>query len=324
MKIGALTIDPPVALGPMSGVTDLAFRLICKEAGAGLVYTGMISANAYHYGSERTDDLMRFEQAERPVCAQVFGADPEFVASAAAAAEAHGADLVDLNMGCTVPKVLRARSGASLMADPERAEAMVRATVAAVRIPVAVKLRTGWHARGERAVEMAQRCERAGASLLAVHPRWASQQFRGQADWFVIAQVKRAVSIPVLGNGDITRPEEAVRMREETGCDGAMIARAALGNPWIFVQVAAALAGRPVPPPPSLAERLAVARRHLDLTLTHRGESVGVREMRKHFSWYLHGLPGARALREAANRALTKDDLLAVLDSARRAEAVSP
>ncbi len=313
MRVGHLTIDPPVVLGPMSGITDLAFRLLCKEAGAGLVYTGMISANAYHFGSERTEDLMVFSPAERPVCAQVFGAEPDLVAAAAAAAEARGADLVDLNMGCAVPKVLKARSGVSLMADPERAEAMVRATVAAVKVPVTVKLRTGWTDRGERAVALAQRCERAGAALVAVHPRWAGQHFRGQADYAVIGEVVRAVGIPVLGNGDITRPEEATRMMEETRCAGVMIARAALGNPWIFGRVAAALRGEPAPPPPSVEARLATARRHLELMLDDRGEKVGVREMRKHFAWYMHGLPGARALRDLANRAETKADLLGVL-----------
>ncbi len=317
MRIRHLTIDPPVVLGPMSGITDRPFRLLCKAAGAGLVYTGMISANAYHYGSERTEDLMAFSAAERPVCAQVFGAEPEIAAEAAAAAEARGADLIDLNLGCAVPKVLKARSGVSLMGDPERAEAMVRATVAAVRVPVAVKIRRGWHERGERAVAFAQRCERAGAAVVAVHPRWASQQFRGHADYAVIAEVKRAIAIPVIGNGDITRPEHAVEMMEATGCDGVMIARGALGDPWIFGQVAAALRGDPIPPPPTVEERLALARRHLELMLAAREEFVAIREMRKHFSWYVHGLPGARGLRELSNRATTREELLAVLEAAR-------
>jgi nifR3 family TIM-barrel protein len=315
MRIGHLIIDPPLVLGPMSGITDAAFRLLCREAGAGLVYSGMISANALHYGSGRTEDLMDFGPAERPVCAQVFGADPDIVAAAAAAAEARGADLVDINLGCTVPKVLKARSGVSLMADPERAEAMVRAVVQAVRLPVAVKLRRGWRDRGEDAVAMALRCERVGAAMIAVHPRYAHQQFRGSADWTVIAAVKRAVSLPVLGNGDVHCAADAVRMMDETGCDGVMVARAALGNPWLFTEIAAALRGDPLPPPPTLAERCALARRHLDLVLAARGEKLGVREMRKHFSWYLHSLPGARALRDLANRATTESELHAVLEA---------
>jgi nifR3 family TIM-barrel protein len=307
----------------MSGITDAAFRLLCREAGAGLVYSGMLSANALHYGSARTEELMDFSAAERPVCAQVFGADPEIVAAAAVEAEARGADLVDLNLGCAVPKVLKARSGVMLMADPERAEAMVRAVARAVRIPVAVKLRRGWQDRGEDAVALARRCERAGAALLAVHPRWAHQQFRGQADWTVIAAVKRAVSLPVLGNGDVHCAEDAVRMMEETGCDGVMIARAALGNPWLFTAIAAALRGELSSPGPTVRERCAVARRHLDLVLAARGEAIGVREMRKHFSWYLHSLPGARSLRGLANRATTEGELLGVLRSAERAAAGS-
>ena len=298
----------------MSGITDAAFRLLCREAGAGLVYSGMISANALHYGSERTEDLMDFGRAERPVCAQVFGADPDIVAAAAAAAEARGADLVDVNMGCAVPKVLKACSGVSLMADPARAEAMLRAVVRAVRAPVTVKLRSGWRDRGEEAVAMARRCERAGAAMVAVHPRYASQQFRGSADWSVIAEVKRAVSLPVMGNGDVRGAEDAMRMMEQTGCDGVMIARGALGNPWIFTEVAAALRGRPLPPRPTVGQRCQTARRHLELVIAARGEKIGVREMRKHFSWYLHGLPGARALRDMANHATAKRELLAVLD----------
>lgn len=316
MRIGHLTIDPPLALGPMSGITDAAFRLLCREAGAGLVYSGMLSANALHYGSARTEELMDFTEEERPVCAQVFGAEPEIVAAAAAEAEARGADLIDLNMGCAVPKVLKARSGVMLMADPERAEAMVRAVVRAVRVPVAVKLRRGWQDRGEDAVSMARRCERAGAALLAVHPRWAHQQFRGQADWSVIAAVKRAVSLPVLGNGDVHRAADAMRMMEQTGCDGVMIARAALGNPWLFTATRAALRGEPSPPEPTLQQRCALARRHLALVLAARGEAVGVREMRKHFSWYLHSLPGARALRDLVNRATREKELREVLEMA--------
>jgi nifR3 family TIM-barrel protein len=323
MRIRHLAIDPPVVLGPMSGINDLAFRLLCKEAGAGLTYSGMISANALHFSSARTEDLMVFSEAEGPVCAQVFGAEPEIVAAAAAAVEARGAAMVDLNMGCAVPKVLKARSGVSLMADPERAEEMVRAVAGAVQIPVAVKLRTGWRDRGERAVAMALRCQRAGASLVAVHPRWAGQQFRGHADLSVIAEVKRALDIPVIGNGDITQPEHAVRMMAETGCDGVMIARGALGNPWLFGQVAAALRGEPVPQPPTTEARLAMARRHLELAASDRGEQVAVREMRKHVSWYLHGRPGARALRDLANRATTREELLAALDAAGREQQVS-
>jgi tRNA-dihydrouridine synthase B len=316
MRIGAVTIDPPVVLAPMSGITDVSFRLLCKEAGAGLVYTGLISANALQYRSRKTAELLAFSRHEHPVCAQVFGAEPEVVASAAAAAEAGGADLVDLNMGCAVPKVLRARAGVALMADPERAEAMVRATVAAVRVPVAVKMRSGWKDRGEGAVAFARRCERAGAALITVHPRWARQRFLGEADWDVIAAVKQAVRVPVIGNGDIRHGADAVRMTEMTHSDGVMIGRAALGNPWVFAEVAATVRGEPAPPPPTVAERIALAKRHLSLAIADRGPVVGVQEMRKHIAWYLRGLPGARALREETNRAATEAQLRAVLGTA--------
>jgi tRNA-dihydrouridine synthase B len=316
MRIATVTIDPPVVLAPMSGITDVSFRLLCREAGAGLVYTGLVSANALHYRSRKTAELLAFSRREHPVCAQIFGAEPEVVAAAAAAAEAAGADVVDINMGCAVPKVLKARAGVALMADPERAEAMVRATVQAVRAPVAVKMRSGWKDRGEGAVAFAQRLERAGAALITVHPRWARQRFLGAADWDVIAAVKRAVSIPVIGNGDVRSGADAVRMMEMTHCDGVMVGRAALGNPWVFGEVAAALRAETAPPPPTAAERIALAMRHLSLVIADRGAATGVREMRKHIAWYLRGMPGARALREETNRAATEEQLRAVLDRA--------
>jgi tRNA-dihydrouridine synthase B len=316
MRIGTVTIDPPVVLAPMSGITDVSFRLLCREAGAGLVYTGLVSANALHYRSRKTAELLAFSRHEHPVCAQVFGAEPEVVAAAAAAAEAAGADVVDINMGCAVPKVLKARAGVALMADPERAEAMVRATVQAVRAPVAAKMRSGWKDRGEGAVAFAQRLERAGAALVTVHPRWARQRFLGAADWDVIAAVRRAVSIPVIGNGDVRSGADAVRMMEMTHCDGVMIGRAALGNPWVFGEVAAALRAETAPPPPTAAEGIALAKRHLSLVIADRGAVIAVREMRKHVAWYLRGMPGARALREETNRAATEVELRAVLDRA--------
>jgi len=324
MKIASLTIDPPVALAPMSGINDRSFRLICRELGASVVWTGLISANAVHFRSEKTEDLLRFLPEEHPVCAQVFGADPELVARAAAEAEQHGADLVDINMGCSVPKVLKGRAGADLMADPERGEASVRACVARVGAPVLVKLRTGWRERGAGAVEMAKRSEGAGAAAVTVHPRWAGEQFRGNVDWSVIAQVKEAVGIPVIGNGDVRSGTEAARMRAETGCDAVMVGRAALGNPWIFRDVGAALAGEPAPTGPTAEQRIALAQRHVSLAVADRGASIGVREMRKHLAWYLKGMPMARALREKANRATTEQQLLDILDEAAAAALAEP
>jgi tRNA-dihydrouridine synthase B len=316
MRIGDLDIDPPVVLAPMSGITDRSFRLLCREQGASVVWTGLISANALHFGSRKTLDLLRFLPAEHPVCAQVFGGDPDLVAAAAAAAERAGADLIDINMGCSAPKVVKGRAGVALMADPERTETIVRGCVRAVRAPVLVKMRTGWTDRGEQMAEIARRCERAGAAAVTVHPRGARQGFRGRADWSMIALAKQAIGIPVIGNGDVRTAQDALRMREETGCDAVMVGRAALGYPWVFREIGAPMAGRAIPCPPSVDERLALAARHVRLAVADRGEKVGVREMRKHIGWYLRGMPMARALRERANRATTQADLLSILTEA--------
>ncbi|MFB3880566.1 MAG: tRNA dihydrouridine synthase DusB [Armatimonadota bacterium] len=316
MRIGDLSIDPPVVLAPMSGINDRSFRLLCREQGASAVWTGLISANALHFRNPKTAELLRFLPDEHPVCAQVFGADPDLVAAAAAAAERAGADLVDINMGCSVPKVVKGRAGVALMADPDRAEAIVRACVAAVHIPVTAKTRTGYADRGEDAVGIAQRCERAGAAAVVIHPRGARQGYRGRADWSVIARAKQALSIPVIGNGDVRSAADALHMRDQTGCDAVMVGRAALGYPWIFRQIGAALTGRPLPTPPSIEERTALAARHVRLTVADRGEKVGVCEMRKHLAWYLKAIPMARLLRERANRATTQVELLSTLTEA--------
>ncbi|MBN1461258.1 MAG: tRNA dihydrouridine synthase DusB [Armatimonadetes bacterium] len=318
MRIGELTLDPPLALAPMSGINDRSFRLLCREFGAGIVWTGLISANALQHGNAKTADLLRFLPEEHPVCAQIFGPEPAVMAEAAADVSRQGADLVDINMGCSVPKVLKGRAGVDLMADPDRAEAIVRACVTGTRVPITVKLRTGWVDKGESAVAMARRCEAAGASAVIIHPRWAREQFRGEADWSVIRAVKDAVGIPVIGNGDIHSGGDAVRMREETGCDGVMIGRAALGNPWIFREAATALQGQPVPEAPTAQARIDLARRHVELALRDRGEKVGTREMRKHVAWYLRGFPMARALREQTNHARTRAEMLSVLETAEK------
>jgi nifR3 family TIM-barrel protein len=308
----------------MSGITDSSFRLLCREAGAALTYTGLISANALRYQSEKTRGLLDFSASDHPVAGQVFGADPEIVAAAAVQVIASGADMIDINMGCSVPKVMRAKGGVMLMADPPRAEAMVRATVAAVgNTPVGVKMRAGWRERGEDAVTLARRLAEAGAAFVTVHPRWAGQGFRGAADWSMIQRVKEAVAIPVIGNGDVHGAADALRMVRETGCDGVMIGRAALGNPWVFAQTAAALSGQQAPPRPTTQERVRLAARHVCLAVTEYGETLAIRVMRKHVAWYLRGMPNAASLRERANRTRTEAEMLIVLGQAEQA-AVGP
>jgi nifR3 family TIM-barrel protein len=316
VQIGSLVIDPPVIAAPMSGISDRSFRLICREHGARLVYTGLVSANALHHRNAKTDDLLVLRPDEHPVCVQVFGADPDVVARAAALAEGHGADMIDINMGCSVPKVLKGAAGAALMADAERAEAMVRAVARAVSAPVGVKLRTGWRDRGEDATALAPRLQDAGASVAVIHPRWVGQRFGGSADWSVIARVKAAVEIPVIGSGDIHCGADALRMKSETECDGVMIGRSARGNPWVFREAAAVLKGEPLPAEPSVKDRVVAAARHLSLVVEDKGQKLGVLQMRKHIAWYLRGVPGARALRERVNRAKTEADLMDVLEAA--------
>jgi nifR3 family TIM-barrel protein len=319
MRIRDLTIDPPIVLAPMSGITDIAFRTLCREMGAALAYTGLISANALRYRSAKTRTLLDFPPHDHPIAVQVFGADPDVVAAAADIAVGAGADMVDINMGCSVPKVLRANAGAALMADLERAVAMVKAVVSAVAgTPVGVKLRSGRRGSYPDAVEFAKRFEDVGLSFIAVHPRWIGQGFRDTADWAMIARVREAVSMPVIGNGDVHHADDAVRMRAETGCDAVMIGRPCLGNPWVFAQMAAGMRGDPAPTAPSLEERIAMAGKHLSLIIDDRGEDVGVREMRKHVAWYLKGIPDAAAFRERANRAKSLLELQATLEGARR------
>jgi nifR3 family TIM-barrel protein len=323
VQIGSLAIDPPVVAAPMSGISDRSFRLICREHGAQLVYTGLVSANALQHGNPKTDDLLVLRPDEHPVCVQVFGADPDMVARAAALAEAHGADMIDINMGCSVPKVLKGAAGAALMTAPERAEAMVRAVAQAVSAPVGVKLRTGWRDRGEGAAALAPRLQDAGASAVVIHPRWVGQRFGGSSDWSVIAGVKTAVDIPVIGSGDVHCGADAVRMKSETGCDGVMIGRSARGNPWVFREAAAALSGRHRPAEPSVEDRIDVAARHLSLVVEDKGQKLGVLQMRKHIAWYLRGVPGARALRERVNQAKTEAGLIDVLNAAKDSSAVT-
>ncbi|RDB62324.1 tRNA dihydrouridine synthase DusB [Gordonibacter sp. 28C] len=302
-------------LAPMAGVSDEAFRTLCREQGADLTYTEMVSAKGLSYANEKTRHLLRLAPGEDQVAVQLFGHEPDTMAAQAAWIEDEmGPSLayLDVNMGCPARKIVSKGDGSALMKDPELAAAIVRAVRAAVEHPVTVKFRRGWAEGDETCVDFARRMEDAGACAMAVHGRYAEQLYRGSADWGAVARVKAAVGVPVIGNGDVRTGADAVALTERTGCDAVMIARGAEGNPWVFAQAKAALAGEPEPAPPAVEERLAMARRHARLLSEREGKNI-VR-MRKHAMWYLAGLPGAAAARARINACVSVEDFDAVFD----------
>ena len=314
LQIGNITLKNPVVLAPMAGVTDLPFRLLIKEQGCGLVCSEMVSAQALVYGNRRTFKLLTTDPRERPVSIQLFGSDPETMARAAQILAEYPLDIIDLNMGCPAPKVVKNGEGAALLTDPARAARLVQAVTAAVSCPVTVKMRTGWAPGEEIAPQLAVLCAEAKAAALTVHARYREQFYSGHADWSVIKRVKAAVSIPVIGNGDLFSPADALRMQEGTGCDGVMLGRGVLGNPWLVRETVAALAGQPLPPPPTIEERFTLIRRHFNAQLRFRGEMQSVKEMRKHLIWYLKGFPGAARARQRLNTAPTQQAVLEILE----------
>lgn len=301
MKIGSCEIAFPVMLAPMAGVSDLAFRLLCREQGAGLVCTEMVSAKAIYYKNRGTAELMESRPQERPLMLQLFGSDPELMAAMAAQVEDGPWDIIDVNMGCPVPKVVRNGDGSALLKDIARIEQIVSAMTKAVTKPVTVKIRRGFEMDEECAVEAAMAAQAGGAAAVTVHGRTREQYYSGRADWDCIRRVKEAVSIPVFGNGDITSAQDAVRMFEQTGVDGIAVGRAAKGNPWIFREIKSYLTTGVIPPRPTAQEVREMMLRHLELELAVKPEHVAVREMRKHVAWYTAGLPGSAALRRAVN-----------------------
>lgn len=316
MQIGDWVIDPPLTLAPMAGQTNHAFRAICRMMGdCGLVCSELMSSVAMHYKNPKSDTYLDWTEDERPFAVQLYGADLVMMAEAAQIVEEMGATIVDINMGCWVPKVARKGAGAALLRDVCTATRVVEAVVNAVKVPVTVKVRSGWDARSITAVEFARSAESAGVKAVAVHARTAAQGFQGKADWDIIRQVKEAVrDIPVIGNGDVTSPADAARMFSETGCDAVMIGRAALGDPWIFRRIAHELrTGEPLPEP-SPQERASVALQHARLTLetTRLAPRQAILELRGQLSKYRLGIPGAAALRERLVRANTLEDIEAI------------
>ena len=319
MNIGNITIDTPVALAPMAGVTDVAFRQICSELGAGLTCTELISSKALCYKDKKTFSLLQQFEGEHPAAVQIFGSDPVCMAEAAAIAMEHtGADILDINMGCPMPKIVNNGDGSALMKNPDLAGRIVEAVVKAVKVPVTAKFRRGWDMGSCNCVEFARVLESAGVSAVAVHGRTRAQVYGGNADWNCIRQVKEAVKVPVFANGDIWEAKDVLRILQHTKADGAMIGRGCFGNPWIFRQAKAALAGEEIPPLPSLAERCDTAVRQFELAAQAKGERVAVLEARKHYCWYLKGVSHSGYYKEQIVQMNTLEDIYRVTKGIKR------
>lgn len=310
LAIGDVTLNNNVLLAPMAGVSDLPFRLLCSRQGAAMVCSEMISAKAILYRNKNTEELLEIHPQEGPVSLQLFGSDPDIVSEMAKRIEERPFAVLDLNMGCPVPKVVNNGEGSALMKNPVLAGKIIEKTVRAIQKPVTVKIRKGFDEAHVNAVEIARIARESGAAAVAVHGRTREQYYSGKADWDIIAQVKQAVDIPVLGNGDVTDGESAKRMLQKTGCDGILIGRAAQGNPWIFREVTAALEGREIPVRPGREELYEMIVEHALLSREYKGEYIAVREMRKHMAWYTTGLPHSSQLRKKINEMETMEQLI--------------
>jgi tRNA-dihydrouridine synthase B len=301
LQIGNVNIGGNLIVGPMAGVTDLPFRLLCKEQGADLIYTEMVSAKGIMYNNKNTELLLEVKEEERPVALQLFGADPDILSEMAKRIEHRNFDILDINMGCPVPKVVNNGEGSALLKNPKLVGEIVYKVSHAIKKPLTVKIRTGFDETCINAVEIAKIIEQNGAAAIAVHGRTRAQYYSGKADWDIIRQVKEAVSIPVIGNGDVVTVEDAKRITEETGCDGIMIARGIQGNPWLFSRIKEYFATGTIPKKPHIDEVIAMILRHAKLQIKFKGEYVGIREMRKHVAWYTTGYPKSAKLRNAVN-----------------------
>ena len=313
LTIGNVELPNRYVLAPMAGVTDLPFRLLCKEQGAGLLCMEMISAKALRYKNKNTKALLAIDPREYPVSLQLFGEDPDIISEQAKRIEELPFQILDINMGCPVPKIVKNGEGSALMLRPELVYEIVSKTAKAIKKPVTVKIRKGFDDAHINAVEIAKVAEEAGAKAVAVHGRTREQYYSGKADWDIIRQVKAAVSIPVIGNGDVTTGEQAIRMREETGCDGVMIGRGAQGNPWIFRELLEYEKTGKLPERPSPEVIRETMLRHARLQMEYKGDFIGIREMRKHVAWYTKGMKGSSKLRDEINRTESYEELEALL-----------
>jgi nifR3 family TIM-barrel protein len=314
LKIGDIEMKNPVVLAPMAGVCNSAFRLTVKEFGAGLVCAEMVSDKAILFNNQKTMGMLYIDEREKPLSLQIFGGEKETLVEAAKFVDKNtNADIIDINMGCPVPKITKCDAGAKWLLDPNKIYDVVAAVVDAVEKPVTVKMRIGWDENHIYAVENAQAVERAGGKAVAVHGRTRVQMYEGKADWNIIKQVKEAVNIPVIGNGDVQTPQDAKRMLEETGVDGVMIGRAALGNPWMIYRTVRYLETGELIPEPSVKEKIDVCILHLDRLIALKNEHIAVKEMRKHAAWYLKGIRGNAKIRNAINECNTREELVSLL-----------
>lgn len=315
MRIGSLEFPVPVFLAPMAGVTDTPYRILAREMGCPLVYSEMVSDKGINYRNEHTLKMLHTEELERPMAMQLFGAEPDSVAKAAQYIQSlNCADILDFNMGCPAPKVVKNHEGSAMLLEPERAFRVLKAMVGAVNMPVTVKMRIGWDKDHINVLEMAKLAEEAGVQAVAVHGRTREQFYRDRADWQIIRQVREKLRIPVIANGDIRNVEDLIKIREVTGCEAVMVGRAAQGNPWIFRQLTHYLRTGEILPGPTMEERKEIIIRHLDMLLKFKGDYVGPREMRKHATWYTRGIKGNAELRVQFNKAESREDFLRILE----------